>query len=116
MEQVISAEKDFFIPRRASTYGFLISSFCVLLEGSVFPMRRISLKLMTDKQRQVWMLRFRKRWRLKQIAINMGMSESGVSKMLQRAQSRAGLPKCRISVIDAKPRKVRAHQLSYIFE
>ena len=52
----------------------------------------VSLKNLTEKQRQVWRLRYRKRWRMKKIALAMGMSGSGVSKMLQRAQIRADCP------------------------
>jgi hypothetical protein len=44
------------------------------------------------------------------------MSDSGVSKMLQRACAKAGLPVRRVSVIRAKPRRVRVYLLSEAFE
>jgi IS30 family transposase len=76
----------------------------------------ISLKNLSDKQRKAWHMRYRKRWRVRQIALAMGMSASGVSKMLQRAQVRAGLPVRRVSVIRGKPRSVRLYLLSEVFE
>ena len=76
----------------------------------------VSLKNLTEKQRQVWGLRYRKRWRMKKIALAMGMSGSGVSKMLQRAQIRAGLPVFRISVIRPKSRFVPVSYMSEVFE
>jgi RNA polymerase sigma factor (sigma-70 family) len=85
------------------------------MQGLLF-MKHISLKHMTDKQRQIWILRFRKRWRLEQIAAEMGMSVSGVSKMLQRAQAKAGLPPRRVSVIETEPRLIKAVQLSTVLE
>jgi DNA-binding transcriptional regulator LsrR (DeoR family) len=76
----------------------------------------ISLKNLTDKQRKVWRMRYRKGWRMRRIALEMGMSDSGVSKMLQRAHARAGLTVCRVSVIRGKPRNVRLYLLSEVFE
>jgi DNA-binding NarL/FixJ family response regulator len=75
----------------------------------------ISLKNLTAKQRKVWRLRYRKGWRMKRIALAMGMSDSGVSKMLQRACAKAGLPVRRVSVIATKPRRVRVFLLSEVF-
>ena len=53
---------------------------------------------------------------MRQIAVAMGMSDSGVSKMLQRAHVKAGLPVCRVSVIRTKPRLMRSYLLSEVFE
>ena len=78
--------------------------------------KAISLENLTDKQRKVWRMRYHKRWRMRRIALAMGMSDSGVSKMLQRAQVRAGLPVRRVSVIRTKPRCVRLYLLSEVFE
>ena len=77
---------------------------------------RISLKSLTERQRQVWLMRYRKRWRMTRIALALGMSQSGVSRMLQRAHARAGLPVGRVSVIRTKQRNVRVYLLSEVFE
>jgi DNA-binding NarL/FixJ family response regulator len=76
----------------------------------------ISLKNLTGKQRKVWRMRYRKGWRMRRIALEMGMSDSGVSKMLQRAHAKAGLPVCRVSVMRGKPRDARLYLLSEVFE
>ncbi|HZK80484.1 MAG TPA: hypothetical protein VFC46_05435 [Humisphaera sp.] len=36
----------------------------------------ISLKNLTDKQRKVWRMRYRKGWRMRRIALEMGMSDN----------------------------------------
>jgi DNA-directed RNA polymerase specialized sigma24 family protein len=41
---------------------------------------RISLKRLTEKQRQVWLMRYRKRWRMTRIALELGMSPSNVRR------------------------------------
>ncbi|HET6248635.1 MAG TPA: sigma factor-like helix-turn-helix DNA-binding protein [Tepidisphaeraceae bacterium] len=79
-------------------------------------MQRICLKYLSQRQREAWIMRYRYAWRLSKIAINMGISQGGVSKMLSRAFERAGLPKCRVSVIRTKPKRVRALYLSQIRE
>jgi len=43
---------------------------------------RISLKNLTGSQRKVWLMRYRKRWRMTRIALALGMPQSGVSRML----------------------------------
>ena len=58
---------------------------------------RISLKSLTEPQRKVWLMRYRKRW-------------------LQRAHGRAGAPVGRMKVIGTKPRTVRLYLLSEVFE
>jgi IS30 family transposase len=75
----------------------------------------VSLKNLTEKQRQVWRMRHRNKWRMRRIGLEIGMSASGVSKLLQRARVKAGLPPCRVSVIKTKPRAIRSHQLSEVF-
>jgi DNA-directed RNA polymerase specialized sigma24 family protein len=77
---------------------------------------RISLKRLTEKQRRVWLMRYRKRWRMTRIALELGMSQSGVTRMLQRARRRVGLPVRRAPVIRTKPRSVRVYLLSEVFE
>jgi DNA-binding transcriptional regulator LsrR (DeoR family) len=70
---------------------------------------------LSDKQLRAWRLRYRNGWRLKHIALEMGISISGASRLLQRAQVRAGIGKCRITVFKKKPRVVRAVSLSNVF-
>jgi len=49
----------------------------------------ISLKNLTDKQRQVWRMRYRKGWRMRRIALEMGMSDS--RKLSSSFDGRIGL-------------------------
>ena len=79
-------------------------------------MQKICLKGLTDKQREVWRMRYRYGWRMRKIALKMGMSPNGVSQMIARAHARAGLPKVRVGIIRTKPLKVRFFQLSEVFE
>ncbi len=77
-------------------------------------MTQINLNHLTAKQYEVWIMRFRHRWRLKTIALRMGTTPQAVSALIQRAQRSAGLPGGyrRVDVIRSKPRKVRAMSLS----
>ena len=77
---------------------------------------KICLKNLNHRERKAWRMRYRRRRRIRQIARTMGMSASGVSKMLQRALAKLGFPKCRVSVIRTKPRTVRARHLSQVRE
>jgi hypothetical protein len=62
-------------------------------------------------------MRYRYRWRLTRIALEMGTTKQAVSKLLQRAQCRAGLSEpMRVSVIRTKPRPTRIGSLSRLNE
>ena len=80
-------------------------------------MRTISLKDLSDKQREAWQMRYRYGWRMHRIAIAMGTTQQSVSKLLLKAQLRAGLPRTRnVRVIRIKPRLARVQSLSSVFE
>lgn len=68
----------------------------------------VELKLdnLTARQRQLWTMRYRYGWRMKRIGLELGITVSGVSKMLIRVHKRLGLPKYRLSVIRTKPRRI----------
>jgi DNA-binding NarL/FixJ family response regulator len=61
---------------------------------------------LTARQRKLWTMRYRYGWRMKRIGLELGITSNGVSKMLARVHKRLGLPKCRISVIRTKPKRV----------
>ncbi len=73
---------------------------------------KIDLKPLSETERVAWRMRWKYGWRMKKIALKMGYSTSGISKMLARAQIRVGLPKRRVSIIRTKPRPVRVRSLS----
>jgi hypothetical protein len=61
-------------------------------------------------------MRYTYGWRMKRIAIELGISTSGASKIIRRIQKRSGLAiRPYISVIRTKPRPVRARSLSRAF-
>ena len=67
------------------------------------------------KQRQAWLMRYRYGWRMKRIALELGMSVSGVSRLLLRTHARAGLPRCRyVRIIRTKPRLTGVWSLSRV--
>ena len=79
-------------------------------------MTNISLKELSDKQRQAWIMRYRYGWRMRRIALELGISPNGVSKILRRALVRTGLPRrSNIRIIRTKPRLVSVQSLSDIF-
>jgi len=79
-------------------------------------MAKISLKNLTDRQREVWRMRYQYGWRVKRIALELGTSWPNVCQILRRARHQAGLPYRRnISVIRTKPRVIRGQSLSRFF-
>jgi hypothetical protein len=74
-------------------------------------MRKIPLDHLTDRQRDAWTMRYRYGWTMTKIALKMGITPSGASKLVGRAYAGTGLPKCRISVIRRKPRAMTPYQL-----
>ena len=76
-------------------------------------MMTISLKFLSEKQRRAWEMRYRRGWRMKRIALAMGVKTSEVSRLLKRAMVRAGLPWRRYArVLPTKPRKTRVLSLA----
>jgi predicted transcriptional regulator len=79
-------------------------------------MTNIILKNLSDKQRQAWIMRYRFRWRLKRVALELGLKPPAVSRLLYRAQLSAGLKRpIRINIIRAKPRLAPTQSLSTAF-
>jgi len=78
----------------------------------------ISLKELTVKQRQAWKMRYHYNWRMKRIALRMGVTVDAVSKILRRAHLKAGLPRrTYIRIIPIQPRSIRRPvPLSNVFE
>ena len=77
----------------------------------------ISLKFLTDKQRRAWDMRYRRGWRMKRIALAMGVKPCEISRLLKRATLRAGLPwRRKIRTWDAKPRMVKVLSLTDVGE
>jgi DNA-binding CsgD family transcriptional regulator len=77
----------------------------------------ISLKELTVKQREVWKMRYHYNWRMKRIALRMGVTVDAVSKILRRAHAKAGLPRrAYIRIIPTQPRSVHPVSLSRVFE
>ena len=75
-------------------------------------MWKINLKNMTERQRRAWE-RYHYGWRLKKIAIHLGIKPNSVSELLVRATRGAGLPRVRyVRMIKTKPRHTRALSLS----
>jgi DNA-directed RNA polymerase specialized sigma24 family protein len=77
----------------------------------------ISLKFLSEKQRRAWEMRYRRGWRMKRIALAMGVTPCEVSRLLKRAMLRAGVPWRRNArVLPVKPRAVRVVSLSGVGE
>jgi DNA-directed RNA polymerase specialized sigma24 family protein len=77
----------------------------------------ISIKMLSDRQREAWVMRYRYGWRLKKIALKMGISQNCVSRLLVRAMLRAGLPRRRhVRIIRTKPRLATVVSLSDVVE
>ena len=80
-------------------------------------MMKIDLGRLSERQRQAWIMRYLYRWRLRQIALKLGINASSVSRMLLRAQVRAGLPRQpNLRVIRTKPRLTRVRSLATVSE
>lgn len=76
-------------------------------------MTNISLKGLTELQRNAIIMRYRYGWRMKRIALELGITVSGASRAVRRAQTTAGLPwRPWFGVIRTKPRHARAMSLS----
>lgn len=79
-------------------------------------MTPIDFKNLSDKQRDAWRMRYRYGWRMKRIAIELGTTAPAVSRLLQRAQLKAGLPRrTNVSVLRTQPRLARVQSLSPLF-
>jgi DNA-directed RNA polymerase specialized sigma24 family protein len=77
---------------------------------------KLDLKLLSPKQRDAWVMRYRYGWRLKKIALRLGTSHQAVSAILRRAQLRAGATEAhRITAFPTRGRRVRAVSLSDVF-
>ena len=72
----------------------------------------IDLKALSDRERLAWRMRFQYGWRIRRIALAMGITPSGASRALARAMQHAGLPKVRLRIRRTKPRLIRARSLS----
>ncbi|HWE02436.1 MAG TPA: sigma factor-like helix-turn-helix DNA-binding protein [Tepidisphaeraceae bacterium] len=80
-------------------------------------MQTISLKDLTEKQKEAWRMRYRYGWRMKRIAIELGTTEPAVSQLLRRAQRRAGLPATsNVRVLRTQPRLAAMQSLSSVFD
>ncbi|HZK80491.1 MAG TPA: hypothetical protein VFC46_05470 [Humisphaera sp.] len=80
-------------------------------------MRTISLKDLTERQREAWLMRFRYGWRIRRIGLAFGMTEQAASQLLLRAQLRAGLPRAKnVRIIRTKPRLARMQSLSSVYD
>ena len=73
----------------------------------------IELKHLACKQRLAYFMRFHSGWRMQRIALETGITQPCVLRLLQRALRRAGLPHRRnLRVIRTKPRLVGVQSLS----
>lgn len=80
-------------------------------------MAKLNFDEFTERQQQIWVMRFRYRWRLKQIAVELGMSHQSVAQTICRARLRAGVPRAhKISVIRTKPQLARPGSFQSIFD
>ena len=78
---------------------------------------KIALKILSARQEQAWIMRYRYGWRLKRIALKMGITKGSVSKLLLRASARRGLPRCHnVRIIRTKPRLATVVSLSDVFD
>ena len=75
-------------------------------------MKRVALKNLTSRQRQAYILRFQRGWRLRRIAEEMGITVSSAGELVKRAQFRAGLADANVAVIRGRPRLVRPLSLA----
>ena len=74
---------------------------------------KADLTPLTERQRVAWQMRYQYGWRLRKIAIRMGIKTNSVSELLQRATKAAGLPpRTYVPIIRTKPRRVYAVSLS----
>ena len=79
-------------------------------------MTQLPLENLTPRQRQAYILRFRKRWRLRRIAVELGITVSSAGERVKRAQCRAGLGKEKMGVIRARQRLTRPLSLTDLEE
>jgi hypothetical protein len=75
-------------------------------------MKQVPLKSLTPRQRQAYILRFRRGWRLRRIAAELGIAVSSAGELVKRAQFRAGLGKEKVGVIRTRPRIKRPLSLA----
>ena len=75
-------------------------------------MTQLPLENLTPRQRQAYILRFRRGWRLRRIAAELGISVSSAGELVKRAQFRAGLGKEKAGVIRTRPRLTRPLSLT----
>ena len=80
-------------------------------------MPTICLKDLTEKQKEVWQMRYRYGWGTVRIAIALGTSQPAVTQILRRAHLRAGLPKIKnVRIIRTKPRLAAMQSLSSVYD
>ena len=80
-------------------------------------MAKLNTEDLSDKQRRVWRMRYHFGWRMKRIAGELGTVESAVSRLLRRAELRAGIPRRpRVSILRVQPRLARSCSLNGIFD
>ena len=73
----------------------------------------ISIKMLSEWQQKAWIMRFRYGWRQQRIALSLGISQSSVSRLLQRGMLRAGLPRRRyVRILRTKSRLAAVVSLS----
>ena len=82
------------------------------MKGYGFFMTQVMLENLTPRQRQAYVLRFGRRWRLKEIAAKLGITISSAGELVKRAQLRAGLGRTKVRVIRTQPRATRARSLT----
>jgi len=75
-------------------------------------MRCVPLKNLTARQREAYVLRFHRGWRLRRIAGELGITVSSAGELVKRAQFRAGLGKETVGVIRTQPRVIRVLSLA----
>ena len=75
-------------------------------------MTHVTLNHLTDRQREAYILRFRRGWRLRRIAEKLGITVSSAAELVKRAQLRAGLGNEKVRIFRAQPRAVRAVSLA----
>ena len=75
-------------------------------------MKQVSLGNLTPRQREAYILRFRRGWGLRRIAGELGITVSSAGELVKRAQFRAGLGKGKTGVIRTKPRVRRRLSLA----
>jgi len=75
-------------------------------------MTHLTLNNLTARQRQAFILRFRRGWKLRRIAMKLGISVSSAAELVKRAQLRAGLGDEKVLVVRAQPRVMRARSLA----